>query len=48
MKKTQKIFLFWLFLVVAWNFGVPNAEPVYDVIVAVGLSFVVKLIEKYV
>ena len=48
MKKTQKIFLLWLFLVTAWNFGVPEAEPIYDVVAAIGLSFVVKLIEKYV
>tara|TARA_B100000530_G_scaffold286939_1_gene202025 strand:+ start:223 stop:366 length:144 start_codon:yes stop_codon:yes gene_type:complete len=38
MKKTQKIFLFWFVLVVAWNFGVPEAEPIYDVVVAVILS----------
>ena len=38
MKKNQKIFLMWLVLVVAWNFGFPAAAPVYDVLVAIVLS----------
>ena len=46
MKKTQKIFLFWLFLVVAWNFGVPEAEPIYDVLVAIILSLFANYIKK--
>tara|TARA_B110000263_G_C14856376_1_gene306600 strand:+ start:247 stop:393 length:147 start_codon:yes stop_codon:yes gene_type:complete len=39
MKQNQKIFLIWLVLVVAWNFSIPGAKPVYDVIAAVVLSF---------
>jgi len=39
MKKNQKIFLLWFILVVAWNFSAPGAKPIYDVIVAVVLSF---------
>ena len=46
MKKNQKIFLIWLALVVAWNFGVPGAAPIYDVLVAVILSLVAKELEK--
>ena len=46
MKKTQKIFLIWLALVVAWNFGVPGAAPIYDVLIAVFLSFFAKELEK--
>ena len=46
MKKTQKIFLIWLFLVVAWNFGVPEARPIYDVLIAVVLSLFVNYIKK--
>ena len=46
MKKNQKIFLIWLVLVVAWNFGVPEAAPLYDVLVAVVLSLVAKELEK--
>jgi len=38
MKKNQKIFLLWLVLVIAWNFAVPGARPIYDVIAAVILS----------
>ena len=46
MKKNQKIFLLWLILVVAWNYTVPDAEPVYDVLVAVILSITSKLLNK--
>ena len=46
MKKTQKIFLLWLVLVVAWNFGAPKAEPICDVVVAVALSALVSFLGK--
>ena len=36
-------FLIWFTLVCLWNFGVPGAAPIYDVIAAVLLSFVVKI-----
>jgi len=39
MNQKKKIFIIWLFLVTLWNFGVPGAQPVYDVLVAVVLSF---------
>ena len=41
----QKIvnFIIWIALVCLWNFGVPTAAPVYDVIVAVILSFIAKI-----
>ena len=35
----MKIYLIWLFGVIIWNFGVPNAAPMEDVIVAIILSF---------
>ncbi len=35
-----KIFLFWLFLVIMWNYRVPHASPLMDVIMAVVLSFI--------
>ena len=35
----MKIYLIWLISVIAWNFGVPNALPIEDVIVAIILSF---------
>jgi hypothetical protein len=36
------IWLLWLALVIAWNYGVPQADPLYDVVVAVVLSFAAK------
>jgi len=39
MKKNIKIFVFWLILVVVWNFGYPGATPFYDVCIAVLLYF---------
>jgi len=36
----MKIYLIWLIGVIIWNFGVPNATPIEDVMVAVILSFV--------
>tara|TARA_B110000259_G_C13756811_1_gene298937 strand:- start:373 stop:510 length:138 start_codon:yes stop_codon:yes gene_type:complete len=34
----MKIYLIWLIAVIAWNFGVPDAEPLEDVLVAIILS----------
>ena len=34
----MNIFIIWLVLVIAWNFGYPQASPLEDVIVAVILS----------
>ena len=34
----MKIYLIWLVAVIAWNFGVPDAKPLEDVIVAIVLS----------
>jgi len=36
-------FLIWFSLVCLWNFSVPGAEPIYDVLVAVILSFIPKI-----
>ena len=33
------VYLLWLLSVILWNFGFPEAEPVYDVIAAVILGF---------
>jgi len=43
MKKKYQLFLLWLFLVIIWNFGVPEAAPIYDVLVAVILSQLVQI-----
>ena len=34
----MKIYIIWLFGVILWNFGFPNATPLQDVLVAVFLS----------
>ena len=49
MKKiNQDVFYWitWLILVILWNFGYPNAIPIYDVLVAVLLSIIFILIKK--
>jgi hypothetical protein len=40
------IYLTWLIAVIMWNFGVPNASPLQDVIVAIILSFLTILLKK--
>ena len=35
----MKIYLIWLISVMLWNFAVPNAAPIEDVVVAILLSF---------
>ena len=34
----MNIFIIWLVMVIAWNFGYPEASPLEDVVVAVILS----------
>ncbi len=42
----QKInWLVWLFLVILWNYGFPNATPLQDVLVAVILSVLLIIIQ---
>jgi hypothetical protein len=35
----MKIYLIWLIAVITWNFAVPGAAPIEDVLVAIVLSF---------
>ena len=46
MKKKHKNFLFWLVLVVLWNFGFPEARPVFDVLIAILLSLTINYLNK--
>jgi len=46
MKKKHKNFLFWLVLVVLWNFGFPEAEPIFDVLIALLLSTAISFLNK--
>ncbi len=41
------IYIIWLIGVVAWNFGVPEASPLEDVLVAIALSFLSIILKKY-
>ena len=41
------IYIIWLIGVILWNFGVPEASPLEDVLVAVALSFLSMGLTKY-
>ena len=43
----MKIYIIWFIGVVLWNFGVPDALPLEDVLVAVVLSFLSIVLKKY-
>ena len=43
----MKIYFIWLVGVIIWNFGVPQATPLQDVLVAVALSFLSVSLKKY-
>ena len=43
----MKVYITWLIGVVIWNFGFPNALPIYDVILAILLSFLSIGLKKY-
>ena len=43
----MKVYIIWLIGVISWNFGVPNASPIEDVIVAILLSFLSIELKKY-
>ena len=42
----MNIFVIWLVMVIAWNFGYPEASPLQDVIVAIILSFFSTFLKK--
>ena len=43
----MKIYSIWLLGVILWNFGYPEAQPIYDVLAAVILSVLSFVIKKY-
>jgi len=43
----MNIFVIWLIMVIAWNFGYPEATPLEDVIVAIFLSLLNLVLKKY-
>ena len=46
MNKKKVNWLAWLILVILWNYGFPNANPLQDVLVAVILSILFMIIQK--
>tara|TARA_Y100000992_G_scaffold281430_1_gene229181 strand:+ start:317 stop:457 length:141 start_codon:yes stop_codon:yes gene_type:complete len=43
----MNIYIIWLIGIVIWNFGVPKASPLEDVIVAILLSLLTLALKKY-
>ena len=43
----MKINLIWLVGVIVWNYGVPQATPLEDVLAAIALSFLTIGLKKY-
>tara|TARA_Y100000591_G_C21645498_1_gene600098 strand:+ start:699 stop:839 length:141 start_codon:yes stop_codon:yes gene_type:complete len=43
----MNIFVIWVIMVIAWNFGYPEASPIEDVIVAIILSLFNVVLKKY-
>ena len=44
----MKVYIIWLIGVILWNYGVPNASPTEDVIVAIILSFMSVVLKTYI
>ena len=44
----MKVYIIWLIGVIAWNFGVPEAKPLEDVVVAILLSILSIVLKKYI
>jgi len=44
----MKVYIVWFIGVVLWNFGVPEAEPIEDVLVAILLSLLTLSLNKYI
>jgi len=42
----MNVFVIWLVMVIAWNFGYPEASPLQDVMVAIILSFFSTFLKK--
>ena len=40
------IYLFWLLMVISWNYGAPNAAPIEDVGMAMIIGFIAYRLKK--
>ena len=43
----MKIYLIWLVGVIVWNYGIPQATPLEDVLVSIALYFLSIGLKKY-
>ena len=43
----MKVYIVWLIGVILWNFGVPSATPIEDVLMAIALSLLSIGLKKY-
>ena len=43
----MKVYIIWLIGVIAWNFTIPDAAPIEDVVVAILLSLLSMGLKKY-
>ena len=43
----MKIYLIWLVGIIVWNYGVPQATPLEDVLAAIALSVLSIALKKY-
>ena len=43
----MKVYIIWLTGVILWNFGVPDATPIEDVLIAVLLSIMSLSLKKF-
>jgi hypothetical protein len=44
----MKVYIIWIIGVILWNFGVPSATPIEDVLVAIILSILSGVLKKYI
>ena len=43
----MKVYIIWLIGVIIWNYGIPTAKPIEDVLAAIILSFFIMGLKKY-
>ena len=45
--KNNKIYLIWLVGIITWNYALPHASPLLDVLAAIVISFLSFALKKY-
>tara|TARA_B100001175_G_scaffold63464_1_gene51647 strand:+ start:61 stop:201 length:141 start_codon:yes stop_codon:yes gene_type:complete len=43
----MKVYIIWLVGVILWNYGYPEAKPLWDIVAAIILSFMSVVLKKY-